>query len=131
MLDNNINNSKKLSDVIEILKNYHQTIESTKMLDFLNIVSDSKNEKSDIFNFIYEFRQYIDIGIIKKIPNIVVSIMDSNIYNKTFEIYKQNMEIIKNDEVCSNYVCEFLTIDAKNANKVKKSFDLLKKTSKL
>lgn len=131
ILDNNINNSKKLSDVFEILKNYHQTIESTKMLDFLNIVSDSKNEKSDIFNFIYEFRQYIDIGIIKKIPNIVVSIMDSNIYNKTFEIYKQNMEIIKNDEVCSNYVCEFLTIDAKNANKVKKSFDLLKKNFKI
>lgn len=126
MSDDNINDSTKFADVIEILKEYNQKLENNKMLELLNIVSESKNDKSDIFGFIYEFRQYINIEIIKKLPNIIVSIMDCNIYDKTFEIYKQNIEKIKTDEVCSNYVCDFLTIEVKNTNKVKKSFDLLK-----
>lgn len=130
MSDTNINDSGKFENAFEIIKIYRDNLDNSEIQSYANKVLDSENEKIDILNFIYEFKECLNVDIMKKIPNAIVTIMDSNTYDKVFEIYNHNLDIIKTDEVLSDYLCNFLTIDVKNTNKVKRSFSLLKKQFK-
>lgn len=130
MSDTNINDSGKFENAFEIIKIYRDNLDNSEIQSYANKVLDSENEKIDILNFIYEFKECLNVDIMKKIPNAIVTIMDSNTYDKVFEIYNHNLDIIKTDELLSDYLCNFLTIDVKNTNKVKRSFSLLKKQFK-